>query len=84
MQMPMLMFRLVLDGNLCRPEAPFLDFAADKPAAWKAERVNARLDCRQVRADVYERAEQHVAADSTGTIEVSDSHKLLARLQNSF
>jgi len=48
MQMAVLMFRLVFDGDLCRAEALLFYFAADESAAWKAQGIDTGLNGGQV------------------------------------
>jgi hypothetical protein len=48
--MAMFVLRLVLDGNLRRAEAALLHLAANKPAARKAQRIDAGLNGGQIGA----------------------------------
>ena len=70
----MRVLRLVFDDDLSGAEAAFLDLLHYKPAAWQTKRVDTGLQCGKLDARIDKRAEHHVAADSTGTVEVSDPH----------
>src|SRR5262245_35005232 len=74
MEVAVFVFRLVLDRDLGGAEALLFNLSADKPAAWEAEGIGSGLNGGKVGARVDQRTERHVAADSAGAIEVSNSH----------
>ena len=84
-QVAMLVLGLVLDGDLRGAEALLLHFAARRAGSLgRPERIDAGLNRGQIGAGVDEGAERHVAADSARTIEIGNSHGLLAMRQVSF
>src|SRR5438094_187014 len=74
MQVPVSMLRLMLDLDLDRPKAVALDLLAGQPNVREAERIDARLNRRQLDAAIDECPERHVAADTAETIEVGNLH----------
>ena len=73
-QVPVLVFRLVLDRDLGRAEAVFLDLLGEQLHARQAERADGLVESLQRHARIDQRAEGHVSADAAGAIEISDTH----------
>ena len=71
---PMLVLRLMVHGELEGAKALFLDFGGFQSQTGDAKRIDAGLHGGQRNAGVDQRRKRHVAADSALAIEVSDSH----------
>jgi hypothetical protein len=73
-QVPVLVFRLVLDRNLRGAKPMLLDVGDHDPHAGQPQRADGRVDRRQVGPGVDQRAERHIAANAAGAIEVGNFH----------
>src|SRR5262245_56071604 len=75
MQMAVGMLGLMLDFDFCRAKAVALDLFASQPNIREAERIDARLNGRQLDAAIDEGPKGHVAADAAETVEVGYLHR---------
>ena len=73
-QVPVGMLRLVQHLHLAGPKAVALHFLAGQPDVRKAQRIDPRLNRRQLDAAIDERPQRHIAADAADTVEVGDFH----------
>jgi hypothetical protein len=68
------MLGLMLDGDLCRPEALFLHLGRRQSHARQVQAGDAGVDLFQIDARINQGAQGHVTADAAGTIKVCDFH----------
>src|SRR5262245_18255591 len=75
MRMAMGMIGLMLDLDFCRPKVVALDLFAGQPNIREAERIDARLNRRQLEPAIGKRPEGHIATDAAETVEVGYLHR---------
>ncbi len=73
-QMPVGMLGRMFDRDVQRAKSLSLDLVDHDPAAGQPERIDARLNLRQISAGIDERGQRHVAADSARTVEIGNFH----------
>ena len=74
-QVPMLVLRLVLDGDLRGAKALLLHRRGHQPHAGQPQRVDARVERARSTPASTSAPKRHVAADAAGTIEIGDLHR---------
>jgi len=74
MQVPMGMLGRMLDRHVQGSKPFSLHFVGDQPALGQSERIDARLNGRQIGASIHQRRQRHIAADSAQAIKVGQFH----------